>query len=193
MEAMQPQKYDEWLVAHRDELMTQYPGKVVAIREGKVILTGDSLTNVYRQIMAAGLKTTPLILRIPLEGDRQPILYLDGKTMTRVAIGFLLYFLVFVLLLLLFAGAGYAWLWAAIFFLPQAWRLSRKAFNWLLGGVQYAKLREAEIKPHQALGFALGGFAFVAAAAAAFFPLYSLVFGVLAVILLAGCIATAVY
>ena len=141
--------------------------------------------------MAAGLKTAPLVLRIPREGDRQLIiLYPDSKITTRVAIGLLLYFLVLVLLYFS-VGAGYAGLWAAIFLLAQAWRPSRKAFNWLLGGAQYAKLREAEIKPRQALGFALGGFAFLAVAAAAFFPPYFPVFVVLAGILLAGCAAAA--
>ena len=31
MEALQLQKHDEWLAEHLDELVTQYPGKVVAI------------------------------------------------------------------------------------------------------------------------------------------------------------------
>ena len=37
METLQLQKYDKWLAEHLDELITRYPGKVVAIYEGKVV------------------------------------------------------------------------------------------------------------------------------------------------------------
>jgi len=41
MEALQLQKYDKWLAEHLDELITRYPGKVVAIYEGKVVIVSD--------------------------------------------------------------------------------------------------------------------------------------------------------
>lgn len=46
MEALQWQRYDEWLAEHLDELAAQYPGKVVAIHEGQVIITGRALPRI---------------------------------------------------------------------------------------------------------------------------------------------------
>lgn len=77
MEALLLQKYDEWLVDHLDELMTQYPAKVVAIHEGKIILIGDSEVDVYRQVRGAGLKPMPLVFRVPRDEDMQSILPTD--------------------------------------------------------------------------------------------------------------------
>jgi hypothetical protein len=74
MEALQYQKYDDWLAEHLDELVTQYPGKVVAIHEGKVVIVGDLEGEVYRQIRERGLKPMPLVFRVPREEDLQSIL-----------------------------------------------------------------------------------------------------------------------
>jgi len=116
---------------------------------------------------------------------------MDSKITPRMLIGGLLWSLIFILLFF-YAGAGYAMLLVALFFLPQAWRPSRKAFNRIFGGVEYAKLVETEMKPLQALGFVLGGFTFVAAAAAIFFPSYFQVFVILVGSLWAGSMAVAV-
>ena len=74
MEALQLQKYDEWLAEHLDELVAQYPAKVVAIHEGKIIFIGDTEADIYRQVREAGLEPTPLVFRIPREEDLQSIL-----------------------------------------------------------------------------------------------------------------------
>jgi len=74
MEALQYQKYDEWLAEHLDELVTQYAGKVVAIHEGKVVIVGDLESEVYRQIRERDLKPMPLVFRVPREEDLQSIL-----------------------------------------------------------------------------------------------------------------------
>jgi len=75
MEALQLQKYDEWLAEHLDELVTQYPGKVVAIHEDKVVIVSDLESEVYRQIRERGLEPMPLVLRVPREEDLQSILW----------------------------------------------------------------------------------------------------------------------
>jgi hypothetical protein len=77
MEALLLQKYDEWLVDHLDELMTQYPAKVVAIHEGTIVFIGDSEADVYRQVRGAGMKPMPLVFRVPREEDMQSILPTD--------------------------------------------------------------------------------------------------------------------
>lgn len=74
MEALQLQKYDEWLAEHLDELVAQYPSKVVAIHEGKIIFIGDTEADIYRQVRAAGLEPAPLVFRVPREEDLQSIL-----------------------------------------------------------------------------------------------------------------------
>lgn len=74
METMQLQQYDDWLADHLDELMTQYPARVVAIHAGRVAFVGDSEIDVYRQIRGARLKPMPLVFRVPREEDLQSIL-----------------------------------------------------------------------------------------------------------------------
>jgi len=74
MEAVQLQEYDEWLAEHLDELVDQYPAKVVAIHKGKVVFVGDTETDIYRQIHEAGLTPMPLVFRVPREEDLQSIL-----------------------------------------------------------------------------------------------------------------------
>ena len=74
MKALQLQKYDEWLAEHLDELVVQYPGKVVAIHEGKVIIVGNLESDVYSQLRKRGLEPMPLVLRVPREEDLQSIL-----------------------------------------------------------------------------------------------------------------------
>jgi len=74
MEALQLQKYDKWLAEHLDELITRYPGKVVAIYEGKVVIVSDLESEVYNQIRERGFEPMPLVFRVPREEDLQSIL-----------------------------------------------------------------------------------------------------------------------
>ncbi|HID31527.1 MAG TPA: hypothetical protein EYP19_16210 [Desulfobacterales bacterium] len=78
MEALQLQKYDEWLAEHLDELVTKYPGKVVAIHEDEVVIVSDHESEVYRQIRERGLEPMPLVFRVPREEDLQSILRSDS-------------------------------------------------------------------------------------------------------------------
>lgn len=74
MDALTLQRYDEWLVDHLEELVVQYPEKVVAIHEGKIVFVGDMEVEVYRQIKEAGWKPMPLVFRVPSQEDMQSIL-----------------------------------------------------------------------------------------------------------------------
>ena len=74
MEAALLQEYDEWLAEHLDGLVTQYPGKVIAIHRGKVVIVGDSEDEVYSHIRAQGLEPMPLVFRVPREEDLESIL-----------------------------------------------------------------------------------------------------------------------
>ena len=74
MEALQLQAYDEWLVEHMEDLMVQYPARVVAIHEGKIIFVGEGEVDVYQQVREAGLEPMPLVFRVPREEDVQSIL-----------------------------------------------------------------------------------------------------------------------
>ncbi|MBM3299212.1 MAG: hypothetical protein FJY85_04595 [Deltaproteobacteria bacterium] len=74
METLQLQEYDEWLAEHLDDLVAQYPAKVVAIHGGKIVFVGDLETDVYQQIRETGLEPMPLVFRVPREEDLQSIL-----------------------------------------------------------------------------------------------------------------------
>ncbi len=74
MEKIPLQEYDEWLVTHLDELVAQYPGKVVAIHKGKVVMVGNFEDEVYSQIRKKRLRPIPLVFRVPREEDLQSIL-----------------------------------------------------------------------------------------------------------------------
>ncbi|MCI0693825.1 DUF5678 domain-containing protein [candidate division KSB1 bacterium] len=74
METKQLEQYDEWLAEHLDELVLQYPNKVVAIHDGQVIIVGDLESEVYSRIREQGLETMPLVFRVPREEDLQSIL-----------------------------------------------------------------------------------------------------------------------
>ncbi len=74
METQQLEQYDEWLAEHLDELVLQYPNKVVAIHDGQVIIVGDLESEVYGRIREQGLETMPLVFRVPREEDLESIL-----------------------------------------------------------------------------------------------------------------------
>ena len=74
MEVLQLQEYDEWLAEHLDELAAEYPAKVVAIHEGKIIFVTDTEADVYRRVREAGLDPMPLVFPVPREEDLQSVL-----------------------------------------------------------------------------------------------------------------------
>lgn len=74
MEASQLKKYDEWLAEHFEELVAQYPGKVVAIHEEKIIFIGYLEADIYQRVRETGLEPMPLVFRVPREEDLQSIL-----------------------------------------------------------------------------------------------------------------------
>ncbi len=79
MEALQLQEYDEWLAEHLDQLVVNYPAKVVAIHGGEIISVGDTETDVYRWVREVGLTPMPLVFRVPREEDLQSILYFSFR------------------------------------------------------------------------------------------------------------------
>jgi len=74
MKAAQLMSYDRWLAEHLEDLMEKYPGKVVAIQDGKIIAIGDSEAEVYRMPQVQGAKEMPLVFRVPTLEDFQAIL-----------------------------------------------------------------------------------------------------------------------
>ena len=74
MEAFILQQYDEWLADHMEELVGQYPSKVVAIHAGQVIYAGESEEDVYQWIRTKGVTPMPLVFRVPRREDLNAIL-----------------------------------------------------------------------------------------------------------------------
>jgi hypothetical protein len=56
---------DRWLAAHFDELVDQYPGKVVAIHDGKIVGVGNDAAEVCRPFQDANAAIMPLVVGIP--------------------------------------------------------------------------------------------------------------------------------
>jgi hypothetical protein len=74
MEDAELQEYDTWLAEHLEELVSQYPSKVVAIHAGQVIYIGDAEVEVYQWVRQRGLAPMPLVFRVPRQEDLEAIL-----------------------------------------------------------------------------------------------------------------------
>jgi hypothetical protein len=74
MQTVVLQQYDEWLADHLEELLSQYPGQVVAIHQDQVVFVGDSEVDAYRWSREANLEPMPLVFRVPREEDIHSIL-----------------------------------------------------------------------------------------------------------------------
>jgi hypothetical protein len=74
MDASVLQEYDEWLTDHTEELVSQYPSKVVAIHASQVVYVGDSEVEVYQWVGKTGLTPMPLVFRIPRAEDLDSVL-----------------------------------------------------------------------------------------------------------------------
>ena len=74
MEALALQKYDDWLAAHMEELVSRYPSKVVAIHEDHIVFIGDSEAEVYQWVHKTVLTPMPLVFRVPRAEDLDTIL-----------------------------------------------------------------------------------------------------------------------
>ena len=80
MEASVWREYDEWLADHMEELIGQYPSKVVVIHQGQVVYTGDSEVEVYQWVARRGLTPMPLIFCIPrVENSTRSYKALEGE------------------------------------------------------------------------------------------------------------------
>ena len=78
MEPLDLRQYDDWLADHKGELVTQYAGKVVVIYEGRVAFATNSEIDAYQWVRVEGLKSIPLVFRVPREKDVHSILSAKG-------------------------------------------------------------------------------------------------------------------
>ena len=74
MEASVWREYDEWLADHMEELIGQYPSKVVVIHQGQVVYTGNSEVEVYQWVDKMSLSPMLLVFRIPRAEDLDSVL-----------------------------------------------------------------------------------------------------------------------
>ena len=68
------QEHDRWLAEHLDELIDKYPGKIVAVMNGKIVGIGDSYKEVYAPFQNQNLDWMPLAVRVPHPDDIQEFL-----------------------------------------------------------------------------------------------------------------------
>lgn len=59
-----------WLVEHGPELFSQYAGKWIAVRDGKVVGVGDTAPEAAQQTRDSSLDVTPLLYALDAHGDR---------------------------------------------------------------------------------------------------------------------------
>lgn len=59
------QEEQAWLNEHLDELIHQYPGKTVAIEQGKVVGVGDDYIEVCNPFFEEGRGIMPLVFQVP--------------------------------------------------------------------------------------------------------------------------------
>lgn len=65
------QQYDRWLVEHMDELVAQYPGKIVAVENEQVVAVGKTYKEVYSLFENRDRDWMPLIVEVPYPGETQ--------------------------------------------------------------------------------------------------------------------------
>lgn len=68
------QQDSEFLVEHYEELIDKYPGKLIAIDEGKVVAVGDKKVEVYCTTQKSDQLVAPLVLNIPHPDELIPFL-----------------------------------------------------------------------------------------------------------------------
>ena len=64
---------NQWLAEHYLETIEKYPGKVVAIKEKKIVAVGNSYSEVYSSLKKEEHKVMPLVFEVPKFDDK-----LDG-------------------------------------------------------------------------------------------------------------------
>jgi uncharacterized protein YlzI (FlbEa/FlbD family) len=69
------EKNNQWLAEHYQETIEKYPGKVVAVKEGKIVAVGNSYTEVYLPFKEQQLPVMPLVFEVP-ESNNEPDGYL---------------------------------------------------------------------------------------------------------------------
>ena len=57
--------YDAWVAEHLDEMVRRYPGKVIAVHEGRLVAVGDAYREVFAAATAQGIAEKPFTLRVP--------------------------------------------------------------------------------------------------------------------------------
>ena len=60
---------NRWIVEHFEELVNKYGGLYIAIRNGRIISTGDDPKKVENEAMSTYIDKKPSILRVPKEED----------------------------------------------------------------------------------------------------------------------------
>lgn len=63
------EKYDNWLSEHFEELVNEYPKKVIAVIDDEVIAVGENEKELDRLVRKKYPDATPFIFTVPSEED----------------------------------------------------------------------------------------------------------------------------
>ncbi len=63
----------EWISSHREEV-EKFTGKWIAVLNGKILATGDSVSNVMEVVRGKHIKGLPLVTKVPRRDEEMYIL-----------------------------------------------------------------------------------------------------------------------
>ena len=66
--------YDRWVTKHLDEMVRKYPGKVIAVFQGRLVAVGDTYKEVFAAARAQGIEEQPFAMEVPKREDFEAIL-----------------------------------------------------------------------------------------------------------------------
>lgn len=65
--------YDAWVADHLDEMVRQYPGKVIGVYQNRLIAVADSYREVFEAAKAQGIAEEPFTLRVPTADEANAV------------------------------------------------------------------------------------------------------------------------
>jgi hypothetical protein len=65
--------YDAWVAEHLDEMVRQYPGKVIGVYQNRLIAVADSYREVFEAAKTQGIAEQPFTLRVPTTDEANAV------------------------------------------------------------------------------------------------------------------------
>ncbi len=73
IEAAELDAYDAWVAENLDQMVRQYPGKVIAVYQGRLIAVADTYGEVFAATKAQGVTGEPFTMRVPTSDEANAV------------------------------------------------------------------------------------------------------------------------